>query len=346
MLNNISPTVIVTGSQGFIGSFLCSELLRNGYNIIGVDNYSKYGKVIRSHDNHRNFKLYDFDLAIDKIQFDDLVFKHKPDLIINCAAMIGGIAYFHQFSYDLIATNERISANCFDTAIKAWKAGFLKRNIVLSSSMVYESANRFPVKEEDATLFPPPISSYGFQKLATEYFAKAAFDQYGLPYTIIRPFNCIGVGEDKAIKASVTTSGNMKLTLSHVLPDLVYKIMNNQNPLHILGDGKQIRCYTNGKDIARGIRMAIQHPLENETYNISIGKQTTVLELAKLVWSKLRKDEFNYVSDEPFKNDVRERIPDVSKAKEILGFEAKIGLDQSVDEVIEFIASSQGKQLS
>lgn len=340
----MSNKVIVTGSQGFIGSFLCSELLKHGYQVLGIDNYSKYGKVIRSHDNHENFTLYNFDLSFSSQQFQDVVFLFQPSYIINCAAMIGGISYFHEFAYDLLATNERIAANCFDVAIKAWQAGFLKRNVVLSSSMVYESANRFPVKEEDVDVFPPPISSYGFQKLAVEYFAKAAFAQYKLPYTIIKPFNCVGVGEDKAIKSSSTMSGNMKLTLSHVLPDLITKVLNNQNPLHILGDGKQIRCYTNGKDIARGIRLAMEHPLENESFNISTETQTTVLELAKLVWKKLRKDEFNYVSDPPYQYDVRERIPDVSKAERILGFKAEIPLEQSVDEVIDFIISSQEKQ--
>lgn len=334
--------VLVTGSQGFIGSFICSELLSYGYEVVGVDNYSKYGKIKRGHDKHPNFKLEIFDIA-DKMSniLPLLIWGYKPEQIINCAAMIGGISYFHEFAYDLLATNERIAANSFDAAIGGWKDGIVKRNIVLSSSMVYESATQFPVAEDDAFKVPPPISSYGFQKLATEYFAKAAYDQYGVPYTIIRPFNCVGIGEDKAIASSSTTSGNVKLTLSHVLPDLIHKILCGQDPLHILGDGKQIRCYTHGKDIARGIRLAMESDKAvNETFNISTGVQTTVLELAQLVWSKIKKDEFRYVSDPAFKHDVRERIPDVSKAKQVLGFEAEIGLEQSVEEVISYLSSN------
>jgi nucleoside-diphosphate-sugar epimerase len=333
--------VLVTGSQGFIGSFVCSELLENGYQVLGIDDYSKYGYIKRNHDDHPNFEFKTSDLSKDNFVLGDSLNEFDPSILINLAAKIGGISYFHQFAYDLIAANERITSNTFDASICSHMRKGLERIIVLSSSMVYESATRFPVKEEDVDIFPPPRSSYGFQKLATEYFAKAAFDQYGLPYTIIRPFNCVGVGEDKSISCSDTTSGNIKLTLSHVLPDLIHKLLNGQNPLHILGDGKQIRCYTHGKDIARGIRLAMESDKAvNEAFNISIGTQTTVLELAELVWSKIRKDKFEFVSDPPFKHDVRERIPDVSKAENVLGFKAEISLEQSVDEVIAYLSSN------
>ena len=101
---------------------------------------------------------------------------------------------------------------------------------------------------------PPPRSSYGFQKLAVEYFAHAAHDQYGLPYTLVRPFNCVGVGEARALGEVEVLSGNVKLAMSHVVPDLVQKVCKGQDPLHILGDGSQIRHYTYGGDLASGHR--------------------------------------------------------------------------------------------
>ena len=64
--------------------------------------------------------------------------------------------------------------------------------------MVFESTDIYPTKEEDLFNIPPPVSSYGFQKLAVEYFAKSAHSQYGLEYSIARPFNCVGIGEVKA----------------------------------------------------------------------------------------------------------------------------------------------------
>jgi nucleoside-diphosphate-sugar epimerase len=328
--------VLVTGSQGFIGSYICNELLSHGYEVIGVDNYQKYGELARPHDSHPKFKLYN--LNILHPDFQSLVDSIGPDFIVAGAAMIGGISYFHKYAYDLMATNERILASTFDAAIRNMNNN-LKRIIVLSSSMVFENTELYPTPETEVNIAPPPSSTYGFQKLASEYFAKGAWEQYKLPYTIVRPFNCVGVGEEKALGESEVTSGNIQLMLSHVLPDLINKIKSGQDPVHILGSGDQIRCYTNGRDIGKGIRYVIENEnAVNEDFNISISTATSVLELAELVWNKLNPGkEFRYVSDDPFEYDVQKRIPDVSKAKELLGFEAEIGLSESIDEVIEYL---------
>src|SRR5439155_25637535 len=120
------------------------------------------------------------------------------DLLAGCdhlvagAAMIGGISYFHQFAYDLLAENERITAATFDAAIWAHRHARLQKITVVSSSMVFENTARYPTEEGEERRCPPPASTYGFQKLAVEYFAQGAHEQYGLPYTIARPFNCVG----------------------------------------------------------------------------------------------------------------------------------------------------------
>ncbi len=328
--------VLVTGSQGFIGSYICDELLKHNYEVIGVDNYQKYGELVRPHDSHPNFKFYNLNILSPDFQY--LVDSTAPDFIVAGAAMIGGISYFHKYAYDLMATNERILAATFDAAIRNMNNG-LKRIIVLSSSMVFENTELYPTPETEVLNAPPPSSTYGFQKLASEYFAKGAWEQYKLPYTIVRPFNCVGVGEEKAIGDSEVSSGNIKLMLSHVLPDLINKIKSGQDPVHILGSGDQIRCYTNGKDIGRGIRAVIESEAAiNEDFNISIAEPTSVLELAEMVWNKFNPNKpFCYVSDEPFEYDVQKRVPDVTKAKVLLGFTADIPLSDSIDEVIEYL---------
>src|SRR5207244_11780814 len=134
----------------------------------------------------------------------------------------------------------------FDAAIGALRAGRLRKITVVSSSMVYETTDVYPTPEGQQRLCPPPRSTYGFQKLATEYFAQGAREQYGLPYTIVRPFNCIGVGESRAKVDKEVMSGNVRLAMSHVVPDRIQKVLKGQDPLHILGDGNQIRQYTYG----------------------------------------------------------------------------------------------------
>jgi UDP-glucose 4-epimerase len=187
------------------------------------------------------------------------------------------------------------------------------------------------------------MSSYGFQKLAVEYFAQAAWDQYQLPFTIARPFNCVGTGESRALGDEEILSGNVRLAMSHVVPDLVQKVLKGQDPLHILGSGDQVRHYTYGGDLAAGVVAAMEHPdAGNEDFNLSTAESTTVLELAEMIWRKIKGEgvPLHIVNDEPFAYDVQRRVPSVQKAKRILGFEATTTLDQMLDEVIPWISGA------
>jgi UDP-glucose 4-epimerase len=329
--------ILVTGAAGFICGYLVPELLEAGHEVVGIDNFSKYGPLAKSYDDHPRYRFVEGD-AKDVSLVTELA--RGCDQIVAAAAMIGGISYFHEFAYDLLAENERILAATFDAAIDARRNGSLERIVVISSSMVYESATVFPTPEGAQLTSPPPISTYGFQKLASEYFAKGAWEQHQLPFTILRPFNCVGIGERRALRDSDVMSGNVKLALSHVVPDLALKALQGQDPLHILGEGNQVRHYTYGGDLARGIRIAMESPKAvNEDFNLSTATSTTVLELAEQIWRKVHGPDkpFDYVTDPPFEHDVQRRVPDVRKASEVLGFEATTTLDEMLDEVIPWI---------
>jgi len=329
--------ILVTGSAGFICGYLVDELLQNGHTVVGIDNYSKYGRVEKSYDKQPNYHFVEGDCKnVDLLK--ELL--SDCDTVLAAAAMIGGISYFHTQAYELLAENERILASTFDAAIWAFKHKKLSKINVLSSSMVYENASVFPSKESDVRKCFPPNSTYGFQKLASEYYCQGAHEQYGLPFTIIRPFNCVGTGEKRAVCDKEILSGNVKLAMSHVVPDLVQKVIKGQNPLHILGNGNQIRHYTYAGDLAKGIRMCIENPSAiNDDFNISTSESTTVLQLAEAIWKKINVDmPFNYISDEPFLYDVQKRVPSIEKAKEILGFTADTDLNTILDEVIPWIA--------
>ncbi len=327
--------IVFTGAAGFIAGYAIEELLNHGHKVTGIDNFSKYGKLEKSYSKHPNYTFIEGDAQDVGLMKKALA---DADLLVAAAALIGGISYFHELAYDLISQNERITASAFDAAIWANQNKKLKKIVVMSSSMVYESATVYPTPEGAQLTSPPPLSTYGFQKLATEYFTKGASEQYQLPFTIVRPFNCVGIGERRALTDKDVRSGNIRLAMSHVVPDLVQKILKGQNPLHILGDGNQVRHYTYGADLAEGIRLCIESPKAlNNDFNISTSESTTVLELSKMIWQKINKDPFKYVSDKPFAHDVQKRVPDVSKAKKILGFEAKTSLDTMLDEVIPWI---------
>ena len=328
--------ILVTGSAGFVAGYLVDELLRAGHEVVGIDNYSKYGPIQKSYDNHPRYHFVEGDCK-DTALMKELI--EDCDQVIAIAAMIGGITYFHTYAYDLLAENERIIASTFDAAIWAHQHKHLEKINVMSSSMVFESCHEYPSKEGYELTCPPPLSTYGFQKLACEYFAKGAWEQYKLPYTIIRPFNCVGTGEQRAKNEKEIMSGNVKLAMSHVVPDLVQKVYKGQDPLHILGKGNQIRHYTYGGDLARGIRMCVESDKAvNEDFNLSTPVSTTVIELATMIWEKLgRTNPITFVSDPAFEYDVQKRVPSVEKAKKLLGFEADTDLSTTLDEVIPWI---------
>jgi nucleoside-diphosphate-sugar epimerase len=329
--------ILVTGASGFVSGYLIPELLELGHEVVGLDNHSKYGKIEKSYDHHPRYRLVTGDAKrVDLLK--EVI--DGCDHFVAGAAMIGGITYFHELAYDLLAENERIIAASFDAAIEAHKKGTLQKITIVSSSMVFENAAEFPTPEGAERRSPPPSSTYGFQKLACEYYAQGAWEQYKLPYTICRPFNCVGVGERRALHDTDITSGNIKLAMSHVVPDIVQKVLKGQEPLHILGSGDQVRCYTYGGDLAKGIARALLSPdARNEDFNLSIPTATTVLELSELVWNKIHggAKPFRYVSDKPYPYDVKRRIPDTSKARRVLQFEAKTTLSETLDEVIPWI---------
>src|SRR6266566_5057380 len=300
--------VLVTGAAGFICGYLIREFLQADYDIIGLDNFCKYGPLKKSYDGHPRYTFVQGDAKDSELM---------RDLLADC--------------------------DHFDAAIHAHKHGRLQKITVMSSSMVFENTTEFPTPEGADCRIPPPRSTYGFQKLATEYFARGAWEQYGLPYSIVRPFNCVGIGEKRALRDRDIASGNVTLAMSHVVPDLVQKILKGQDPLHILGSGNQARHYTYGGDLAKGIRLCLEHAAAlNQDFNLSTPVRTTVLELAQMIWRKIHGDRkpFRYVSDPPYEHDVQERSPRIEKAAMLLGFNAITTLSEILDEVIPWIAEA------
>ena len=314
--------VLVTGSAGFIGGYVVEELLGRGHEVVGVDNYSKYGPVTKSYDDHPSYTFVEGDVrdvdahgaAAGRVRAPGR--GRRPD------------------RWDLLLPHLSLRP---PRRQRADHRGHLRRrdqgprrrapsrrSPTCRSSMVFESTTHWPSKEGDERQIAPPLSSYGFQKLAVEYFARAAWDQYEVPFTIVRPFNCVGVGEGRALGDVEIPSGNVKLAMSHVVPDLIQKVLKGQDPLHVLGDGEQVRHYTYGADLARGIVEAMSSPAaRNEDFNLSTAESTTVHQLAELIWTKIN-------GDRPLASTTTRRssttcsvaCPDVAKARDVLGFEA------------------------
>lgn len=308
--------VIVTGGCGLIGRAVVAQLLERGHEVAVLDNLSKEGGRV-----------------LDGAAFDLIDLREEEaarsafagfDSCVNLAALIGGIGYFHRLPADILADNDRIYAATFRAAAVAK----MRRMVFVSSSMVYESAERFPTREEDLLRTPPPVTAYGFSKLAGEYYCRAFREQYGLPFTIIRPFNAYGPDE----------AAGEEIGAAHVIPDLIRKVLGGQDPLELLGDGSQTRCFTHVRDIARGIAIALESPAAaDEDFNLSTAVETRILDLASMIWQRCRPGQAFRVQSVPsFRYDVQRRVPDVAKAAQRMGWHAEIGLEEGLDEVVRW----------
>ena len=306
--------IVVTGGCGFIGSEVVRQLLAKGYRVRVVDNLSKPSSRVP-----QGVEFIQADLTEPARASETF---RGAKACINLAAKIGGIGYFHKLPAEILSENNLIYSHTFEAAV----AARLERMVFVSSSMVFESATRFPSREEDLRVIPPPFTAYGFSKLIGEWYCRAFHDQHGLPYAIVRPFNAIGPEEEAGDEVGD----------AHVIPDLVKKIRAGQYPVELLGDGAQTRCFTHVRDIARGIVLALEHPAAlNEDFNLGNAEEITMLELARRIydaWGGERPFQATFVSG--FPSDVKRRVPDGSKAKRLLGWEPQIDFATGLREVI------------
>jgi nucleoside-diphosphate-sugar epimerase len=247
--------------------------------------------------------------------------------VIHLAAIVGGIGNFHKLPYTLTEVNNALLNAVFQAAIEHG----LERFVYMSSSMVYERAEVFPTPEDYLPDCPRPLSAYGFQKLTGEVYTRAAHEEHGLPYTICRPGNAYGPGE----------LPDREPGISHVVPDLIGKVLSGQRPLEIFGSGEQTRTLTYLDDTADGIVTAMASPAGlNEDFNITGSEELTVAEIARIIWEACGRDpeEFELKHLEPFRVDVQRRLLSWEKTKRVLGWEARIGVREGIAEAAEWMA--------
>ena len=309
--------VVVTGGCGFIGSEVVKQLVGKGYDVRVVDNLSKPESSVK-----KGYQFLKLDLTKKKAALKAM---EGMDVCINLAAKIGGIGYFHKYPATILSENNKIYSATFEAAVKQK----IKRMIYISSSMVFESAVSFPSKESDIKKIIVPISAYGFSKLSGEWYCQAFWDQYKLPFSICRPFNAYGINEFPGEEVGY----------AHVIPDLVKKILKNERPLKLLGDGKQTRTFTHVTDLADGIITVMKSKKAiNEDFNIASPKEIEIADLARTLWRLCGTEKgFKAKFIPGFTYDIKRRIPDVSKMKKILGWEAKVELEEGLLEVIKWL---------
>jgi UDP-glucose 4-epimerase len=246
--------------------------------------------------------------------------------VIHLAAIVGGIANFHKLPYTLLEANNALYNALFRAAIEA----SVERLVYVSSSMVFERAQQFPTTEAALDQTLAPRSAYGFSKLAGEYYCRAAHDEHGLPFAIVRPFNAYGPGELPGDEPGI----------AHLVPDLIEKALRAERPLPIFGSGEQTRTLTHADDIADGIFQALTHEAAlGEDFNISASEELSVREIAAIVWEACGNDplalELEHLPS--FEVDVQRRWPSTDKARRLLGWEARIGTREGIADTVDWL---------
>jgi nucleoside-diphosphate-sugar epimerase len=317
--------VLVTGSQGFVGSYVCSDLLSKGYRVVGIDNYSRYGNIYRPHDSHKMFDLIQDDLKLER--FIDRLRGKRFDYIICCAAEVGGIGYFDANQYQVLAENNKITYNTIKYATVNQK---LEKLIYLSSITVFEKTGKNCTEHHAITV---PSNSYALQKVVAEKYITTAAKGYDIPYTILRLCNVVGAGEDLHVQNTIG--------MTHVIPDLVYKIgVLKQNPVTILGDGSQRRMFMDGKDVAKAIGLILDNTTKTDKkiYNLGTERPFSVADLASIIWKKLRPGEVLRIDKTPaLASDVSIIAADSTLIREELGFVQDVSLNESIDLTIKYL---------
>jgi UDP-glucose 4-epimerase len=251
--------------------------------------------------------------------------------VIHLAAIVGGIANFHKLPHTLTEVNNGLYNAIFRAAIDIG----VERFVYVSSSMVFERAEEYPTTEEHLPSCPVPLSAYGFSKLTGEVYCRAAHDEHGLPFTICRPFNAYGPGEVPDAEPGI----------AHAVPDLIEKVLSGQRPLQIFGSGEQTRTLTHVDDIADGVVTAMASPAGlNEDFNISASREMTVAEIAALIWKACGEDPADFELEHlpTFTVDVQRRWPSVEKARKLLGWEARIGVEEGIAATVAWLRRLRG----
>lgn len=309
-----SKTIFITGGAGFIGSTLAGHLVEHNQVII-YDNFRRNALQNCAYRNHPNLTIIEGDV-LDKEHLMRAM--QDVDVVIHCAA-IAGIDTVIKSPVTTMRVNMVGSANVLEAAARLSRCD---RVVCFSTSEVF-GQHAFRSSETDKTVIGKVGESrwtYAVSKLAEEHLAIAYYQEYGLPTTVVRPFNVYGPGQ--------VGEGALRTFIIRALRD---------EPLQIHGDGTQIRAWCYVDDMVAGVLLAIEHPRAvGESFNIGNQRAvTTIYGLASTVIRVLKSNsrlEFTYKDYA----DVELRIPSVRKARELLGFEAKVDLEEGILRTAEY----------
>jgi UDP-glucose 4-epimerase len=307
---------LVTGGAGFIGSHLCDELLARGVMVDVIDDLST-GRLA----NIEHLLQGDaFHLVKDSILNEQTMtlLTERCDIVFHLAAAVG-VELIVEDPVRTIETNIRGSEVVLETANR-----FNKKVILASTSEIYGKSEGVPFGEEDDTVLGATTQSrwsYSCSKMIDEFLALAYHKQFGLPVIIVRPFNTIGPRQTGLY--------------GMVVPRFIRAALRGE-PIRVFGSGEQTRSFVYVKDVVGALLKLAEEPRAvGDVFNLGTDHEITILDLAKTIKRLTKSDsEIVFVPyDEAYGqkvDDMRRRVPDLTKIKSLIGYENVTSLEDTL----------------
>jgi UDP-glucose 4-epimerase len=312
---------LITGGAGFIGSHLAETLLRQGHDVVIIDDLCTGS--IHNIDNLKRKRGFSYiiDSMFNRPLLAELI--DDCDAVFHLAASVG-VRLIVESPVHTIETNVKGTEGVLEFANKK-----RKKVLVASTSEVYGKSTKIPFSEDDDLVMGPTFKgrwSYACSKAIDEFLALAYWKEKGLPVVIVRLFNTVGPRQ----------TGRYGM----VLPSFVRAALADQ-PLTVFGDGKQSRCFCHVSDTVGALSRLIEHPdAVGQIFNIGSDEEISIEQLARMVKSltgsasPIRYIPYEEAYEEGFE-DMQRRVPDISKIQNLLNFHTTYTTRQIIQSVID-----------
>ncbi len=313
---------LITGGAGFIGSHLAESLLNDGHEVTLLDDFSTGRFANIAHlDDHKDLSIIKGDVKDEELVLDCV---KEADQVYHLASAVG---------VQLVVEKPVHTINTIvhgtSTVLEACSR-YRRPVLITSTSEVYGKATKVPFGEEDDSVTGPPSRRrwcYACAKAMDEFLALAHWHECRLPVVVVRLFNTVGPRQ----------TGQYGM----VIPNFIKQALHNR-PIRVFGDGSQSRCFCHVSDVVRGLRSVLgPQGTRGELFNIGSHNEVSILELAEKIRdyvgskSEIVRIPYEEAYGKGFE-DMRRRVPDLSKINSAIGFEPEMTLDDIIRDCVEY----------